>query len=442
MGVGRRRALLGLAVLVWGALEAAFLRSRLGPGDIEVYHRYALAFWAGTPPLRRLPLEYPPLSLAAFSLTLVPPGADPVYAFAAWMGIGTAILLLVIHRARGPRAALATAAYLGVGAFGTLVARFDVLPVMTTVLAVVLAERGRHRPAYALLAAGVLLKVYPVLLFPVLLAHQLRGDHSWQRVLRDLLGPVAMVLAGFGLAAAISPSGWLGTFTYAAARPLEVESAPATIAWILSGAGVPFRPDHSFHSYNVLTPIAGPLVAAGAALLVAGVACTTWQVWRGRRSPAAAAAAVVVLLIVTGKVLSPQYMIWALPLVALAEGRTRRRWLLVAALTTIEFPVIYELASLYGQATPAAYPGALLAVIAARNALLAGLAVLLLAGRVGEQPLAGGDVEPVVGGAGRDEVLGDRDAGLGHDRATGSVETPQVPALEVDVPDHSAGDDG
>src|ERR671922_2320506 len=57
----RDRLVPGLVFLCLLAVIPLELHSRFGHGDIDLYHRYAQAFWFGSPPLRALPLEYPPL---------------------------------------------------------------------------------------------------------------------------------------------------------------------------------------------------------------------------------------------------------------------------------------------------------------------------------------------------------------------------------------------
>src|SRR5215470_636200 len=73
-----------LVAVLLGSL-VFYMHTAFGHGDITLYHRYAQAFWLGSPPLRSLPAEYPPLALAPFTLTLLPPLPDWVSVFALWM---------------------------------------------------------------------------------------------------------------------------------------------------------------------------------------------------------------------------------------------------------------------------------------------------------------------------------------------------------------------
>jgi len=78
----------------------------------------------------------------------------------------------------------------------------------------------------------------------------------------------------------------------------------------------------------------------------------------------------VLAVLCTNRVLSPQYLIWALPLIAIVEGEYDLVWLAVCALTTLIFPFAYDSTGLRGRPMPAEYPLYFPALIAVRNALL------------------------------------------------------------------------
>jgi hypothetical protein len=84
--------------------------------------------------------------------------------FAAYLRFST--------RTRG----LAFVVYLVVGAFGVFLVRFDLAPACVMLLALWAAERRHFRLAYILIACGVLLKLYPAFLFPVIAVAQWRAD--------------------------------------------------------------------------------------------------------------------------------------------------------------------------------------------------------------------------------------------------------------------------
>ncbi len=67
-------------------------------GDVGLYHLYAQDFWFGSRPFHLLPVEYPALALAIFTLTLIPPVLDYATVFAIWTGIALAVGLWAIYR--------------------------------------------------------------------------------------------------------------------------------------------------------------------------------------------------------------------------------------------------------------------------------------------------------------------------------------------------------
>ena len=115
-------------------------------------------------------------------------------------------------------------------------------------------------------------------------------------------------------------------------------------------------------------------------LLVVGSLYTWWLQWRGRIDLAMACLLTLVIVMVTGKVFSPQYLIWVIPLAAYV-GQSSRSWLLfwtlVGLLTSWIYPYIYHMATiLQVPYTPLFYP-----VTAVRNFLLLGFVLALLVSR-------------------------------------------------------------
>ena len=176
--------------------------------------------------------------------------------------------------------------------------------------------------------------------------------------------------------------GLTNVITYHAQRPLQIESVPGTpylIAGALGEWGI--GTGNSFGSQSLAGP--GSVLVARLSvwvglLLVAGVYVLVWR----RRSllraapefiPLAALACVLAFT-VANKVLSPQFLCWTFPLVALVVvGRTTLQrvagvlTLVAIALTQVEFPKLYwQMVDLE--------PGPV-AVVVARNAVLVAAAV-------------------------------------------------------------------
>src|SRR5262249_48767184 len=96
-------------------------------------------------------------------------------------------------------------------------------------------------------------------------------------------------------------------------------------------------------------------------------------------------AACLLVMICTGRVLSPQYLAWFLPLVVIAEQDWDPAWLLVGAATTLVFPFAYRLVHPVGSGPPPEFPLPPLVALPLRHALLVPATVRSL-GRPGMPP--------------------------------------------------------
>jgi Glycosyltransferase family 87 len=373
-----RAALAALVAVLLGSL-VLYMHTAFGHGDITLYHRYAQAFWlgwGGTPPLRSLPAEYPLLSLVPFTLTLLPPLPDFVSVFALWMLVLFAAGYAAIRAREGGRAAEVCGVYLVLGCFATVLGRFDLVPAAATVVAYWAARERRFTLAYGLLAAGTLLKLYPLFLVPVVVIEQYRdlGLHPLRarpprQVMRGLALFGGSVVAVFAVSAVLNPGGWLGPFVFNSVRPLQVESVPASLLWLSGLLGLQVAPDHSFHSYNLVGSVAGELSVLAQLGLVGGCAWVYWQQLNGRLGFGRALTLCLLVVVCTNRVFSPQYLMWVVPMVAIVEREYDGFWLAICALTTLIFPYGYDFAGLHGAAA-ASYPAFFPALIALRNALL------------------------------------------------------------------------
>lgn len=378
-------AVVALAVLVWvGPLQTGFyLDGQLT--DIPVYRGIHDAIAGGQVPYRDFMLEYPPLAGGLFWLAGALPGGYATGFSALMLAclIATALAVMATARAldttplrRMGAGALVALSPLVLGAI--LQTRYDLL--MTAVLGWCLwaAVTRRFRWMWLLLAVAVLVKIVPLALVPVLFVW-----HRHHRGTRDALlgGAEAAGLAAVAMLpfVAMAPGGTWDLVGYHLDRPLQIESTGASYLLGLHAlADIPLTVESSFGSQGLAGR--GPALIAGlsSAVLLGLLVAVVWSLVAGlRRSRppgdarllVAAACATVVTLIVAGKVLSPQFLIWLLPVAFLVTGRFGR----VAAglalgamlLTLAYFPRHYwEVVAL--ESGP-------IALLVLRNALLAAL---------------------------------------------------------------------
>jgi len=336
--------------------------------DVAKYECYAYGFWQGTPgltqfpsiqcgflekysspqPLHTLPREYPLLVLVPFSLPLLVPASYYSVAFIFLMVVLVGVIYFVLKGTRSISAALAFLVYLVLGCWSTAGGRFDLIPSMFTLFAVIAAEKKYWRWAFAWLAIATMLKFYPVILVPVFLIAQQKDERSawasWRRI--QPLAIFTFICAALTLLSlALSVDGTLAPLSYFKDRPIQIESVSASVVWIWTQIrhaklGVVY----SFGSYNIVSVYSGGVSLGGTILLVIGLAYTWWLQLRGKITLPFSTLLTLLVVMITGKVFSPQYLLWIAPLLAYV-GQANWRWLLgwgiVGVITTYIYPFLY-----------------------------------------------------------------------------------------------------
>ena len=269
----------------------------------------------------------------------------------------------------GPRgSAPASILYMVLGACAIAPMRYDLLPATATLLCLIAASRQRWTLAYLALAVGVLLKIYPILLLPALfISEQQTKEHllapatttleklprelwqalqgmlrwSWSNTLFFFIGLIAVTglfaLSDFNNAV-------VSQFSYFLKRPVQIESLNATCIWLAHLGGANWKIAYDFGSINIHTPLNTTTSPIFTFLLIIGVIYTLWLQWQQRCSLPQAAVALLLLFVTTGKVFSPQYLIWLIPLLAFAGCYTRRwtyLWGAISLLTTFIYVFFY-----------------------------------------------------------------------------------------------------
>jgi hypothetical protein len=373
MAAGLRR---NLAVVLIVALAHAGLAVsyRADAFDLPATHFYppAHAVVHGADAYGQLHYEYPPATLPLLVAPLAA-GDDgsgkTYYRHTMWLyGLLDVACVLVIGfllRRRPQReVVLALGLYsVGVIALGRLaLTRFDLAAGLAILLAAS-APRGSGRAGAWLGLAGAL-KLAPLAAAPALAP---RGST------RRVLVAAAAVPIGAQIAYALwSGESGLSFLGYHSGRNPETESWAALLVdgarALGADAGMSF--DHG--SWNVtggLARVLSPLFA------VAAVAMAWLLAWRARRvgaEPALALLAAVTLLVTLAPVLSPQYLLWLVPLSALLAPRYPLQAVLLAlAVVVTRLELLYAFDDLQRFA-----PGAV-ALLAARNLLLVAVSLAL-----------------------------------------------------------------
>jgi hypothetical protein len=358
--------------------------------DAARYQCYALTFWLGgnalnllpisqckffpldtltQAPFHILPLEYPPLALLPFSLGLLGPIADYQLIFALWMALLAIFIYWLLVRF-GPRGAgLTFALYLLIGGWSTAEGRFDLVPATLTLLCIIAAERKHWTWAYFALAFAVLMKIYPILLFPVLLMAEQRDAQrlylpSESTPLKVLPMAVLITICGmprwrwkntllffatlFAVTGAFAVVNFSGAIAdqlgYFVVRPVQIEATGTALLWLGAMFEFPVHMEYSFGSLNAVSTLDGLVSQLSSLALVVGYLYALWLQWRGKLDLAQGGIAVLLVFVATGKVFSPQYLMWLMPLLAYCyalDGYWLLCWGIISLLTSIIYPYLY-----------------------------------------------------------------------------------------------------
>jgi uncharacterized membrane protein len=375
--------LAGLGALAGtAALPYNHFRTPGAGSDVVLYDTYATRFLDGSIPYHGFFFEYPPLALAAFVASKLP-GLNYAISFRAlmWllMAVSLAAALATLARLQVQPLRIWSAAAL-IGCSPALVGpilfeRFDAWPAALLSVSLFFFTARRWTSGAVFLALSVATKLYPIVVVPIAAgrARVAAGSRGTTRAAAAGVGAAAIVMLPF---AAIGPGGLAYSYYVQFKRPLQLESLGASLLLGLDRLGLYETTVHSGLAKELAGTTAGVVAVLSSALQLAAVLAGIWWFWRGPRdatSMLTAAAAVVASFVAFGKVLSPQYVIWLLPLAPLVA---RRVWFpamaltaTAAGLTNVYFPWHYR-----GIREVTSWVW----VLAARNLVLVALALVLL----------------------------------------------------------------
>ena len=377
----------GACALPWvGLLDAEQI------GDTHVYRRYGEAMLDGKLPYRDLYVEYPPGALPTF---VAPALAGDHYTtvfklLMVALGVATVALVVATLTRIGAETRDLYAAALVVGLAPALLGpvfliNFDLWPAALSAAALSLLASRRYALALALLGVATTAKVYAVVLLPLALVFAARraGRRAALWAGAAFGAAVAMIVLPFVVVAA----GGVGfDLLVALRRPLQIESLGSSILLALHALGLYDPTVNSDYNSQNLGGTLPHVVATLSGVLQLAALGAVWTVFARKRPrmPALllASAAALAASLCFAKVLSPQFMVWLVPVVALAvqgAGVLAVALLGIAlALTHVWFPARYgDLVEL----------GDIAWVVLLRNLALFALFLVLLS-RLRREPLA------------------------------------------------------
>jgi uncharacterized membrane protein len=295
--------------------------------DVGLYGTYAQGLLDGRLPYRDVFVEYPPGAFVA----LTPPALLPddwyrqsFKVLMALLGVATLVVAALILVRLGASPARRYGALVAI-ALSPLVLgpvslnTYDLWPALLVTAAVCALLYDRPTAAFALLGLAFTAKLYPLALLPLFCVV------VWRRgLLRPLLAFAAVVLVVVGPFAVVGWDGLWDSVDAQAGRALQIESLGGAVllaahltgaydVQVVVGSTAALSRDLAGSAADVLAVVTG-------VLQVIAVALVAWLVARGRDGGeriVVGAAATLAGFLAFARFVSPQYLVWLVPLVPL-----------------------------------------------------------------------------------------------------------------------------
>ena len=310
--------------------------------DTPVYQGYGNDIDHGLLPYRDFPVEYPPGALPVFVAPVYVYGYAGYVQVFGWLmaafGIGCIGFAALAGAGRRALAFIAVSPLL-IGSMA--LSRYDLWPAMFVMAALAALLHDHHRWGWAALGAAVAAKGFAVAVVPLAVVWTLRRRGTRELVVAVAVGAV-VVLAAVLPFVILAPHGLWHSVRGQLSRPLQIESLGASLL-------TTFSHPHVIATHGSLNLGGESAVATGTTVLELVVLVALWVAFA--RGPATAdrfvryTAACMCAFVALGKVLSPQFLIWLVPLVPLVRGRrgVAASLLLAGALiaTQVYFPQRY-----------------------------------------------------------------------------------------------------
>jgi hypothetical protein len=203
------------------------------------------------------------------------------------------------------------------------------------------------------MGAAIVGKLYPVAMLPAMFVGLIRNGRL--RPSLTLVGATIatalLILLPFVAIAGLGAFSWL---EYAIARSVQVESVPGGIALLANVLGGPESTIyHGFGTWQVdspLIPMLGTMWTAFTVVMVVALAVAIWHRYRIERTSGGLVPttmitqllAALMVVLVSARVLSPQYLFWAVPFVALVSRPKTLFFWATCLVTTFVYPNNYQ----------------------------------------------------------------------------------------------------
>ncbi len=354
--------------------------------DISIYFVDASKLLSGLLPYRDFTFEYPPFSLILFGLPRMITSSDTLYTtifqyeVLVFDIIGLLLVFDIGRRLGRPSWGPLLVYTLCVLAVGPIIIQtFDIAPAVMTLAAIYLFWLGKHKTSWAMLALGALTKIYPIVIAPIFLLIYFK-NRQFKHIRDGLVVFCALCLIIVLPFIILGSDSILSLVDYHSQRGIQIESTYSAIILVLAKMGfTSVQTELTFGSSNIVSPAANVLAKYSTYITALSLLIVYWFIYRQMKpgnshfiNLGVYALLVLVTAIATSKVLSPQYLVWLIPIFPIICSRWRTpiltTFVIVGALTYYIYPLAYDELKLF-QATT-------VATLFVRNILLVLLAVL------------------------------------------------------------------
>jgi uncharacterized membrane protein len=335
-----------------------------------VFWDYSSKVIQGLLPYRDFLTEYPLLGVVVITLPrIITSNPDTYYgAFVAEMFLFNLAGLLIIASLSKQLGLhllqvliLYTLSLLALGRIITI--RFDIVPAVLTTLAIYTFIRAKYKLAWAFIAIGAFIKIYPIIIIPIFLLYHI-VNRSYRQLVAGILTFLFTSVLAIVPSLLISPSGILQPLTYQSGRPLQLESTYASLLLVCQNLGLTSLIHvSSFGSENVVSTVANLFARISPLIIILSLLTVYWLFYKelrqtdtGKRlGPSNSLDGAIVVkysllailaLILTDKVLSTQYIIWLYPLIPFIVGRYKVvAWVIffvAGILSYFVYPIFYS----------------------------------------------------------------------------------------------------
>jgi uncharacterized membrane protein len=354
--------------------------------SLGIYFDYASRVMCGNIPYQDFIMEYPPFAMFFFILPRLFNTSFDVYTVIFQAGIflfdllGLFLIYRIAQRTGKAPWKMLTVYTIAILAIGPIIFKqYDIFPAIMVLLSLYCFWIGQHKTSWVILALATMTKIYPVVIAPIFLLYYVR-NHHYQRIWQGILVFIATSMVVVLPFIAADPGGLLSFMDYHTERGMQLESTYSSFTLIAGKLGwISTQLGFSAGSWNITGPLADTLSTLSTVTLLFFLLMSYWFIY-SRIQPGNSrildlgtySLLAIAVFLISNKVLSPQYLIWLIPLIPLMCGMRYTIWVVFAvigALTYYIFPLHYvEL--IYLETWP-------IAILLVRNILLILLTVLV-----------------------------------------------------------------